>query len=131
MPVVMVIDGPAITKPPESGEYRVFNQFEEVYNVTELAQKVKGVAEGFGLEVEIRNIENPRKEAEAHHYNPDRQHLIDLGYEPTRDMEGEIKVALKDLIANKDRIEAHSDALLPDIRWDGTRRKSTYLPKDA
>ena len=46
-------------------------------------------------------------------------------------MEAEIKVALTDLIANKDRIEAHSDALLPDIRWDGTKRKSAYLPKDA
>jgi UDP-sulfoquinovose synthase len=121
----------AITKPPESGEYRVFNQFEEVYNVTDLAHKVKAVAEGFGLDVQISNIENPRKEAETHYYNPDRQNLIDLGYEPTRDMEGEIKVALKDLIANRDRIVAHSDALLPDIRWDGTRRKSAYLSKDA
>jgi len=46
-------------------------------------------------------------------------------------MEAEIKVALKDLIDNKGRIEAHSDALLPDIRWDGTRRKSAYLTKDA
>ena len=35
------------------------------------------------------------------------------------------------LIANRDRIVAHSDALLPDIRWDGTRRKSAYLSKDA
>ena len=46
-------------------------------------------------------------------------------------METEITVTLKDLIANRDRIEAHRDALLPDIRWDGTRRKSAYLSKGA
>jgi UDP-sulfoquinovose synthase len=121
----------AITKPPGAGEYRVFNQFEEVYDITALAQKVQGVAKGLDLDVQIRNIENPRQESEDHYYNPDRQHLVDLGYKPTRDMEVEIRVALIDLIANRERIQAHRDALLPDIRWDGTRRKSAYLATGA
>ena len=116
-----------LTNPPAAGEYRVFNQFEETYNVTELAEKVKRVAEERGLRVEIRATENPRIEKEEHHYNPDREHLLRLGYKPTRDMEGEIGIVLGDLVKYRDRIVARKQALLPDIRWDGRRRKVTYL----
>lgn len=121
----------AIENPPAEGEYRVFNQFEETYDVTELAQKVQKVARELGLEAEIRNIENPRMEMEEHYYNPDHQHLLDLGYRPTHDMEAELRVMLADLIKYRDRIEAYKDVLIPDIRWDGTRRKSAFLDEPA
>jgi UDP-sulfoquinovose synthase len=52
----------AIENPPQKSEYRVLNQFEEVYDLTELATKVQGVAEKNGLPVEIRATENPRSE---------------------------------------------------------------------
>ncbi|MBA7516577.1 hypothetical protein ES705_08625 [subsurface metagenome] len=119
----------AIENPPQKGEYRVFNQFEEVYDLSELALKVKKVGKGLGLKVEVRNIENPRIELEEHYYNPDHQHLLDLGYKPTHDIETEMKIMLTDLMTYKGRIEAKQHALLPDIRWDGTRRKSEYLSK--
>ena len=70
----------AIENPPKAGEYRVFNQFEEVYDVTELALKVQKVAVSMGLDVTIRNLDNPRIEQEQHYYEPDHQHLLDLGY---------------------------------------------------
>jgi UDP-sulfoquinovose synthase len=117
----------AIENPPEPKEYRVFNQFEEVYDLTELAIKVQKVASDLGLKVDVRNLENPRLEPEEHYYNPDHQHLLDLGYAPTRDMEAELKIMLKDLIKYKHRIQARSHALIPDIRWDGSRKKVTYL----
>ncbi len=117
----------AIENPPEAGEYRVFNQFEETYSIFELAEKVKKVANELGLDTEIIPLENPRKEAEEHYYNPDHQHLLDLGYQPTHDMEAELRVMLTDLMRYKDRIEAVKDVLIPDIRWDGTRRKSRFL----
>jgi len=117
----------AIENPPEKGEYRVFNQFEEVYEVTELARKVQKVGDKLGLKVGVRNVENPRIEAEEHYYNPDHQHLLDLGYKPTHDMEAEMEIMLKDLIKYKHRIEARAHALIPDIRWDGSRRKVTFL----
>lgn len=121
----------AIENPPSSGEYRVFNQFEEVYDITELAMKVKTVGEDLGLDVEVRNVENPRKESEEHHYNPDHQHLLDLGYLPTHDMEAELRIMLRDLIGNRDRIEAKRDVLIPKIHWDGTRRSVKYLSSQA
>ena len=106
-----------------------FNQFEEVYDVTELAQKVKRVGTDLGLHIEIRNMENPRKEAEDHYYNPDHKHLLELGYQPTHDVENEIHVTLKDLLRYRERIEAKRKALVPDIHWDGTCRKRKYLPR--
>ena len=117
----------AVENPPQKGEYRVFNQFDEVYDLTELALKVQKVADKLGLRVEVRNVENPRVELEEHYYNPDHQRLLDLGYQPTRDIEGEMEVMLKDLIKHKRRIEARAHALIPDIRWDGSRRKVSYL----
>ena len=117
----------AIENPPKAGEYRVFNQFEEVYDVTELANKVQRVGNTLELDVKVRNIENPRVEAEEHYYNPDHQHLLDLGYKPTTDMEGELRVVLGDLKRHKVRIEARREALLPDIRWSGEREPVKYM----
>jgi len=120
----------AIENPPQKGEYRVFNQFEEVYDLTELALRVQKVGKELDLNVEIRNTENPRVELEEHYYNPDHKHLLDLGYKPTHDMESELKIMLKDLIKYRDRILARAHALIPDIRWDGTRRKVKFLERE-
>lgn len=117
----------AIENPPEKGEYRVFNQFEEVYDLTALAYKVQEVGKKLGLEVEIRNVENPRLESEDHYYNPDRERLTALGYKPSRDMEAEISVILKTLLKYRQRIEARAHALIPDIRWDGSRKEVRFL----
>ncbi len=118
----------AIENPPEEGEYRVFNQFEEVYSINELADTVVKVAQELGIEgAEVRHLENPRKEMEEHYYNPDHQHLLDLGYQPTHDMESELRVMLTDLMTYRERIEAKREALIPEIRWDGTRKKVTFI----
>lgn len=119
--------GLAVENPPKAGEYRVFNQFEEVYDVTELAERVQRVATEFDLDVAINPMENPRMEMESHYYNPDHQHLLDLGYKPTHDMESELRLVFRDLLANQERIEARKEAQFPDIRWDGSRRTSKYL----
>jgi len=105
----------------------VFNQFEEVYDVSLLAQKVQKVAKSLDFEVTIKNVENPRKEQEQHFYQPDHQHLLDLGYKPTHDVEAELKIMLTDLMKYRKRIEGRSEALIPDIRWDGTRRRSNFI----
>jgi UDP-sulfoquinovose synthase len=121
----------ALENPPRDGEYRVFNQFEGVHDVTELALVVQKAAADVGLDVEIRNIDNPRLEMEEHYYRPDHQHLLDLGYRPTDNVAGEIRLMLDDLIRHRERIEAKKEVLLPDIRWTGPtpalkdRRKRT------
>lgn len=120
----------AIEHPPKAGEYRVFNQFEECYTVEELAEKVREAGQSIGLNVEIEHYDNPRTEHDEHYYNPDRQHLIDLGYVPTHDVVAEMRIMLQDLLAQRERIMAHRDILVPDIRWDGARRKSQVLARE-
>lgn len=121
----------ASLNPPQQGEYRVFNQFEECYTVEELAKIVQEVGLEIGLDVDVLRYENPRTEKHEHYYNPARQHLIDLGYQPTHDVRAEVRIMLSDLLPLKDRIAQYREILVPDIRWDGTRRRSGVLETAA
>lgn len=73
----------AIENPPDQGELRIMNQFTETFSVNELADKVKEAGSELGLNVEIKSIENPRKELEEHYYNPKHSKFSELGLEPT------------------------------------------------
>ena len=66
----------------KKGELRILNQIMETFSVNELAEKVQRVGKRLGYEVEIDHLENPRKEAEEHYYNPTYQGLIELGVKP-------------------------------------------------
>lgn len=117
----------ALENPPDGGEYRVFNQFEEVYTIAGLAEKVRNVGNDLGMDVQINNIENPRQELEDHYYKPDHQHLSDLGYRSTQTVEEEVRVMLHDLSEHRERIAGYKEVLIPDVRWDGKRQRSTYI----
>jgi UDP-sulfoquinovose synthase len=112
-----------LENPPKEGEYRVFNQFEETYDVTDIATTVQKVGANLGLDVKVSHLENPRIELDNHFYEPDHQGLLDLGYNPTRDMESEIHAMMGDLIKNRERIEQKKSVLIPDVRWNGKRQK--------
>jgi len=120
-----------IENPPQRGEYRVFNQFEECYSVAELAQIVQEVGNQLGLNVEIAHYDNPRTEKQEHYYNPDRNHLIRLGYQPSHDVRAEVRLMLQDLLPHRERIAHHSDILVPDIRWSGERRRSEVIDAET
>ena len=120
-----------IDNPPRRSEYRVFNQFDACHTVNELASMVQQVCREAGLQVDIMPVENPRVEAEAHEYRPDRNHLAKLGYRPTGAPEHEIGLMLQDLLPQRERIAARTDMLLPDIRWDGAHRRSAALSGEA
>jgi len=117
----------AAENPPQSGEYRVFNQFAESYSIAELAQMVQDVGAEIGLDVAIQHYENPRQEKEQHYYNPERQNLDRIGYQPTTDVRSELRVMLADLLPYRERIMEKINILVPDIRWDGTRQLSETL----
>jgi UDP-sulfoquinovose synthase len=114
----------ACENPPKAGEYRVFNQFEQTYSVLGLAEIVQKVGDDLGLSVSVQHYNNPRHEAAEHYYNPDRQHLIDLGYVPSGDIYGEVRTMLHDLMPHRDRLLQKADILIPDIQWDGSRRRA-------
>jgi UDP-sulfoquinovose synthase len=72
----------AALNPPERGEFRVFNQFTEQFNVGNLALRVQAARKAHGLDTTIEHLPNPRTEMETHYYNAKHQRLIDLGLEP-------------------------------------------------
>jgi UDP-sulfoquinovose synthase len=72
----------AAETPAEKGQLRIFNQIMETFSANELAEKVQDVGRKLGYRVEIDHLENPRKEAEEHYYNPAYQGLIGLGVKP-------------------------------------------------
>lgn len=116
-----------VENPAGVGEYRVFNQFEETHNLESLAMTVQEVANEMGLAVDVQHYDNPRKEMDKHYYNPDRRHLIDLGYKPSGNLRQEVKLMLNDLMPNRDRILEKHHVLVPDIRWDGNHRRSEVI----
>jgi len=72
----------SLENPPGKGELRILNQFTETFSVNELAQRVQRASKVLGLNVKIQHVENPRKEAEEHYYNPKHTGLIDMGLRP-------------------------------------------------
>jgi UDP-sulfoquinovose synthase len=121
----------AINNPPEAGEYRTFNQFAEVYTLSDLAKLVKGVAKrSYGIEAEIVHYENPRVESATHIYEPEHSKLQALGYTPTTDMHSVLTDMFKVLIPLKDRILEMSDVLAPRTGWDGNIETKGVVEKE-
>ena len=106
-----------IENPPKAGEYRVINQFDRSYSINELASEVAAAAVAEGLEPRIEHVKNPRVEAEEHFYEPDRDKLKALGYEPHGDMPGTLKSIIRDLIASRTRLEAFREHIKPKTWW--------------
>src|SRR5207302_9897649 len=97
------------------GEFRVFKQFTEQYSVSELADLVKRCGTEVGYQVEIKPIENPRVEAEHHHYNPTHTKLLDLGLEPHPLGDELVRSMLATIERYRDRVI--ESAILPRTRW--------------
>ncbi len=74
----------AVETPADEGELRVFNQFVETFSVNDLAAHVQASGKRLGMNVEVKNLPNPRKEMEEHYYNPVHTGLLDLGLKPTK-----------------------------------------------
>jgi len=106
----------SIENPADPGELRIFNQFVETFSVNEIADRVQRVGKQLGLDVEIKALENPRKEMEEHYYNPAHTGLLDLGLEPHY-LTDEIMAEMMELIVKyRDRINA--DAIYRGVKWN-------------
>jgi UDP-sulfoquinovose synthase len=105
----------AVENPADAGEYRVFNQFTELFSVSQLAEVVQRAGAEIGLEVEIEQFENPRVEAEEHYYNPTHTKLLDLGLEPSHLGDELVRSMLKAIERHRDRVI--ESAIDPRTRW--------------
>lgn len=105
----------ALENPPQQSEYRVFNQFQGVYDINTLATYTKEAAKLLGKTIQINYLKDPRNERLNMYYNPESKHLLNLGFKPTENIEAEILALLKILMPHRDRIL--KSTLLPDITW--------------
>lgn len=113
----------AVENPPKSSEYRVFNQFDKAYSINELADMTLRIAEELGLHTKIEHPPDPRIEAERHYYNPIHEHLPNLGYKCTRELEDVLREIIKDLIHYKSRIKKKENVLMPVVKWGSSNNK--------
>ena len=97
----------SVHNPAEKGELRIFNQFTETFSVNHLAEMVRRVGDGMGLEIKINSIENPRKEKEDHYYNPAHTGLLELGLQPNYLTDEVLSEMLEFVIRHKDKIQVH------------------------
>ncbi len=105
----------SLEQPAVPGELRIFNQFTETFSVNELAEKVRGAGDGLGLKVEIKSVENPRREAEDHYYNPRHTGLPALGLEPTPLTDEVLVRMLAFVLQYKDKIRTHQ--IYRKVKW--------------
>lgn len=114
--------------PPESGEYRTFNQIDEAYTLAQLAEAVQKAARRRGLATTINHVENPRVEAEEHYYKVEAQKLKRIGFVPTRSLDSELDMILSDLSRFRGRILAKKSTIMPRTTWSGVKH-SQVLPQ--
>jgi UDP-sulfoquinovose synthase len=102
-------------KPAERGELRIFNQFVETFSVNDLAERIKRVGNSFNLNVQIRSVENPRKELEEHYYNPVHTGLLNLGLTPLYLTDDVLAGMIETVLIHKESI--HKSAIYRGVQW--------------
>ncbi len=109
----------ACLNPAKPGEFRVFNQFTEQFNVLELAQMVKESGKDLGLTVQIDHLPDPRVEAESHYYNAKHSTLLSLGLKPHLLSNSLLDSLINIAVRYKDRIDPSQ--FLPTVNWRNAR----------
>ena len=108
----------AIATPAQPGEFRVFNQFTEMFSISDLAEMVQKAGTQMGLKVEINHLDNPRVELETHYFNAKNTKLLDLGLQPHYLSDSLLDSLLN--IATKYKHRVDKNQILPTVSW---RRK--------
>ena len=108
----------AIQTPAEPGEFRVFNQFTEMFSINDIAMQIKKAGNSLGLDVEVKNVENPRVETEEHYFNAINTNLLDLGLQPHLLSDSLLDSLLNFAVKYKDRVDY--DQIMPKVSWRKT-----------
>jgi UDP-sulfoquinovose synthase len=112
----------ALLYPAEPGEFRVFNQFTELFTVSALAALVRDAARRLGYQAEIVRVQNPRVEMEEHYYNPKHTGLLELGLQPHYLSDTLVEGMLDRIARSQARVRA--ELIPPRTRWAGDGAKA-------
>lgn len=105
----------AIANPAEPGQFRVFNQFTELFSVGDLAVMVKNAGTSMGLDIAINHIDNPRVEKEEHYFYAKNTNLLSLGLQPHYLSDSLLDSLLN--FASKYQHRVDKNQILPKVSW--------------
>lgn len=105
----------AIRNPADQGQFRVFNQFTEMFSVKDLAMMVKQAGTAMGMNIEVNNLENPRVEIEEHYFNAKNTNLLDLGLQPHLLSDSLLDSLLNFAVKYKHRVD--ETQIMPKVNW--------------
>src|ERR671932_739394 len=105
----------AIANPAEAGQFRVFNQFTELFSVGDLAVMVKNAGTAMGLDIHVDHIDNPRVELEQHYFYAKNTSLLSLGLEPHYLSDSLLDSLLN--FAHKYQHRVDKNQILPKVSW--------------
>ncbi|MDB9495064.1 NAD-dependent epimerase/dehydratase family protein [Spirulina major CS-329] len=105
----------AINNPADPGDFRVFNQFTELFSISDLATMVQKAGSTLGLKVEIKSVDNPRVELEEHYFNAKNTKLLDLGLEPHFLSDSLLDSLLNFAVKYQNRVDKQE--ILPKVSW--------------
>ncbi len=95
------------------GKLRVLNQTTEDITIKTLAEQIKeSASEVLGNDVEIKHIENPRKESEDKEYHFDREKFMKLLGKQKYTMESSMPEVLENLSKHKGTIDKYKETFL-------------------
>ena len=105
----------AIKNPARKSEYKVRNQFTEVFTIKQLATLVRDSAKKLGLSTNIKYINNPRKELAKHYFNPSNKSFLKLGLRPRKLNTTFVQNNINKILTKKDNIDLQT--ISPKIKW--------------
>ena len=105
----------SLENPPAGADLRIFNQLTETFSVNNLADKVVKVGKDLGLNVEVKNLPNPRIEADEHYYNPAHTGLTDLGLEPNYLTDDVLAKMMEFVLSHKHGIR--KETIFRNVSW--------------
>jgi UDP-sulfoquinovose synthase len=105
----------AIANPADPGQFRVFNQFTEMFSVGDLAVMVKNAGTHLDIDVDINHLDNPRVELEQHYFYAKNTCLLSLGLQPHYLSDSLIDSLLN--FASKYKHRVDEKQILPKVSW--------------
>lgn len=106
----------AIKYPPKKGEYRVRNQFTEIFSINDLASLVVNAAKKIGIKSKIQFLKNPRVEMNKHFYKPTNKSFLKIGLKPRKINNNFIIEQIKYIQRNLNNIDIES--IKPTVKWN-------------
>lgn len=105
----------AIANPADAGQFRVFNQFTELFSVGDLAVMVQNAGTVMGLDIAVDHIDNPRVEKEEHYFYAKNTSLLSLGLQPHYLSDSLLDSLLN--FAQKYQHRVDKNQILPKVSW--------------